>query len=200
MSPLPYRPAHARPGLGARFHALTAAVGLSSLGDGLALVAVPLLAAQFTDSPLLIALTYAAQELPWLLVALPAGALVDRLDRRRVAVMADLARAGTMAVLAAVVAAGVGSLPILWIAAFALGSLDTLATGAAYAVLPRVVPERLLGAANGRLMAVETAGGQLIGPAVAGGIFVAAAALPFALDAASFVASAAFVALALAGV
>ena len=193
-------PRPGRPRLGARFHALTAAVGVSGLGDGLALVAVPLLAAQLTRSPFLVAVTVAVQQLPWLLVALPAGALVDRLDRRRVAVLADLGRAATVAALAALVAADFASLPALWLAAFLLGSLDTLATGAAYAVLPRLVPDRLLGRANGRLMAVELTTAQLVGPAVAGAVFATSAALPFALDALSFVVSAALVAVALAGV
>src|SRR4051794_25318524 len=54
------------------------ATGVSGMGNGLVLAAFPLLAARMTDDPRLVVSVTVAVRLPWLLVALPAGALVDR--------------------------------------------------------------------------------------------------------------------------
>src|SRR3954452_11193368 len=69
--------------LGTSYWQLWTATVISALGDGVALVAFPLLAAGLTRRPLLIAGVAMAQRLPWLLLSLPAGALADRVDRRR---------------------------------------------------------------------------------------------------------------------
>jgi MFS family permease len=68
--------------LGKEYAKLLTARTVSNLGDGMTLVAGPLLAAALTRDPLLIAGLAFAQRLPWLLFALVSGALVDRLDRR----------------------------------------------------------------------------------------------------------------------
>src|SRR3954469_24135388 len=79
------------------FWRLWTAAGLSSLADGVLKVALPLLAVGYTRSPALIAGLAFAFTLPWLLFALPAGALVDRLDRRRAMLGANLVRGGLLA-------------------------------------------------------------------------------------------------------
>ena len=61
---------------------LWAATALSNLGDGLRLVAMPLLATSVTSDPRLIAGVTVAQQLPWLFFILPGGAWADRFDRR----------------------------------------------------------------------------------------------------------------------
>ena len=70
-------------GLGPEYRKLWAASAVSNLGDGITLVAGPLLAASLTRDPALVAGLTFAQRLPWLLFSLLSGALVDRLDRRR---------------------------------------------------------------------------------------------------------------------
>ena len=65
------------------FNRLWLASALSNLADGVFQVALPLLAVTLTRSPSLVAGVVLAQRLPWLVMALPAGALADRLDRRR---------------------------------------------------------------------------------------------------------------------
>jgi MFS family permease len=65
------------------------------------LAALPLLAATLTRDPLAVSVVTVAGWLPWLLFALPAGAVVDRLDRRRVMWAVDTARALVVAALAA---------------------------------------------------------------------------------------------------
>ena len=79
--------------LGASYWKLWTSSGLSNLADGVFKIALPLLAIQFTQSPTLIAGLTVAATLPWLLFALTAGALADRLDRRKLMLWANLSRA-----------------------------------------------------------------------------------------------------------
>src|SRR4051794_2326458 len=85
--------------LGADYWRLWTSSGLSNLADGTFKVSLPLVAIQFTQSPTLIAGLAFALTVPWLLFALPAGALADRMDRRRAMLGANLVRAALAAVL-----------------------------------------------------------------------------------------------------
>jgi hypothetical protein len=67
--------------LGGRFAKLWAASTTSALGSGLATVAVPLVVASRTGSPLIVAATFGAAEAPWLLFSLPGGVLMERPGR-----------------------------------------------------------------------------------------------------------------------
>jgi MFS family permease len=77
-------PAARATGLGPGEARLWAAACVSFIDDGIYAPALPLLAATLTRDPLGVASVEVASQLPWLLFALPAGALVDRWDRRRV--------------------------------------------------------------------------------------------------------------------
>ncbi len=79
--------------LGRALSNVVAANVSSSLGDGIAKVAAPLLAARLTGDPLLVAGIAAVAMLPWLIFAIPAGILLDRVDRRRAMALANGARA-----------------------------------------------------------------------------------------------------------
>lgn len=67
---------------------------VSNLSDGVMVAAVPLLAISLTDSPVLISAIGAMVMLPWLLFAIPIGAVVDRLDRRYILAGANAIRSG----------------------------------------------------------------------------------------------------------
>ena len=69
-----------------------AASAISNLGDGISFVAMPLLALSLTDDERLISLVTFATFLPWMLLALPVGVIVDRLDRQILMVLANLVR------------------------------------------------------------------------------------------------------------
>jgi MFS family permease len=176
--------------MGSPYWRLWSATTVSGLGDGLALVALPLLAASVTRSPALVAGVFFVQRLPWLLLALPAGVLVDRLPRARVMVVADAVRALVVGGLALAVATGSLELPLLYLLAFALGALETVFVAASNASVPLLVSAGNLERANGYLYATITGGEQMVGPAVGGVLFALAASAPFAVDAASFVVSA----------
>ncbi|MGH9068362.1 MAG: MFS transporter [Acidimicrobiales bacterium] len=176
--------------LGRRFWTLWSATSISSVGDGLALAALPLLAVTLTGNALAVAAVVTVQTLPWLVVAVPVGALADRMDRVTAMVAADVARAVVMAMVAALVLLGGMTMPALYALAFALGLFETLGVAAAQATIPSLAGPERLARANSYLVASENTGGHFAGPAVGGIVFAAGRMLPFAADAASFLGSA----------
>jgi len=170
----------------ADFWRLWTAATVSSLGDGLRLAAVPLLAARLTQDPRMVALVAAAGGAAWLLFGLPAGALADRWDRRRIMVGCDAIRCVLAVALVASVATGHASIAVLMAVEFLLNATETLFYGAAEAAIPAVVGGPDLERANGRLQASTILGAGFVGPPVGAAVFVPAAAAPFAADAVSF--------------
>jgi MFS family permease len=169
---------------------LVAAAATSSLGDGLVLVALPLLAVTLTTDPLLVSGLAVANGLPWLFVALPAGALVDRLDKRRLVTRMEIGRAALLALLAVGVLTGRIDLAGIYLVAFLIGVGETFVAAVTRSVVPQVVPDDRIPSTNGYVFAAETAGQRFAGPAVGGLIFGIAAWLPFFGDGASFAAHA----------
>jgi MFS family permease len=163
---------------------------VSSVGDGALVSALPLLAVTITRDPRLIAVVSAAIYLPWLLLSLPAGALVDRYDRVTLMWRAQAVQAGVVAVVAVLAAFRVADIAMLTLAGFCLGAAEVIFSNAAQAILPQLVQADQLPKANGQLQVSLTLGETFIGPPVGSLLFAAARALPFGLDAGSFVASA----------
>ncbi|MFU8852472.1 MFS transporter [Micromonospora sp. SL1-18] len=172
--------------LGRDFLRLWTASAVSNLGDGVTMVAGPLLVASLTPDPAAVAAAALAPQLPWLLFALVSGALVDRLDRRRLIIGVNLGRGLVLAALAVAVLAGVATVPLICLAFFLAGIGETLADTAAGALLPSVVPPERLEQANSRLFATFVVGNQFAAKPLGAYLFVLAAALPFAFDAATF--------------
>ena len=161
------------PPLGAVFWRLWTSSGLSNLADGVAKIALPLIAVQFTRSPTLIAGLTFALTLPWLLFALPAGVLADRLDRRRAMIGANLVRGSLFGALALAVLSDVASIWVLYLVALGIGVAETIYDTSAQSILPQIVDRSLLSRANGRLYAVELTANDFVGPPL-GGVLVAA--------------------------
>lgn len=160
---------------------LIAASGASNLADGAFSIALPLVALSVTRSPAAFAAVTLVGRLPWLLFALPAGALADRLDRRTTMISVNVTRSAVIGALAAIIGAGQAELWMLYVLAFALGTGETLFDTAAQSVLPSLVQPDQLDHANGRLYAVELTANQFIGPplaaVVAGATLVGAVAI-----------------------
>jgi MFS family permease len=159
------------------FWRLLTASSLSNLADGVLAVALPLVAIRLTRSPAAIAGLSVVATLPWLVFSLLAGALVDRADRRRVMVTANLTRGLVALGLTAAVVLDGANLVLLYVVAFALGMVETLADTAAQTILPRVVPATQLTRANSRLFAVELGANQFIGPPLGGALVALGAAI-----------------------
>ena len=181
-------------GLGSNYWKIWTSSASSNLADGIFWIAFPLLAVRLTDSPVLIAGVAVVGRLPWLLFVLVAGALADRLDRRRTMVAVSVLRAVISAVIALTIVTGTDTLVMLYVAAFVLGMGETLFDTAAQSVMPSVVGREDLARANGRLYAVELTMNQFVGPPVGGLLAGIAIALAFAGSALAF----AFAAVALA--
>lgn len=191
-------PATEAPGrtlLGRAYHRLWTAAVVSNTGDGVAAVALPLLAETLTRQPLLFAGVTVANRLPWLLFSLQAGAIADRVDRRRLMALTNVVRCLLVAALATAVVGDLASIWLLYTVGFGLGMAETLYDNASQAFLPAVVGDReLLEQANGRLMAGEVVTNQFLGPPLGGFLFGLGAAVPILFDAGTFAVSAALIA------
>lgn len=183
-----------RPGLGADFTKLWTATAISNVGDGVTMVAGPLLVASITTAPAAVAGAAFAQQLPWLLFALISGAWADRVDRRRLVVVVNLIRAAALGSLVAAVSTGAVTIPLVYAVFFVLGTGDTLAGTASTAFVPSIVPSDRLPTANSLMAGSFTVLNQFAAKPLGGWLFVISAAVPFGVDAVSFAAAAALVA------
>ena len=149
--------AEPKKGLGPAFANIFTANLASSLGDGIARIAAPLLAARLTDDALLVAGIGAFALLPWLFFAIPAGILIDRIDRRVALALANGVR--TILAVALVVLVATESLTIWWlyIVIFVYGTFETVYDGAIRAIVPSIVGRSNLPRANSRIE-----GGELV--------------------------------------
>jgi MFS family permease len=183
-----------RPRLGTHYWRLWWANAISSTGDGAFVAALPLLAVTITRDPRLVAVVTAAGYLPWMVLSLPAGALVDRYDRATLMWRAQAVQAAVVAAVAVLVVFRIANIAVLGLAGLLLGSAEVVFSNAAQAMLPALVPPELLARANGSQQVSLTVGETFLGPPAGSLLFAVAAALPFGLDAASFAGSAALLA------
>ena len=161
---------------------------VSTLGTGISQLAAPLLALALTGSPAQAGFLSAAQVLPYLVFSLPAGALVDRWDRKRVMIVCDAGRALALAGIPVAALTGHLSMAQLYVTALITGTLFVFFNIAEAASLPRVVPAEQLPTAS-----AQNEGGQitagLIAPPLGGLLFSVARTVPFLVDAISYTAS-----------
>jgi MFS family permease len=183
-----------RPRLSPHYWRLWWANAISSTGDGAFVAALPLLAVTISRDPRLVAVVTAAGYLPWMVLSLPAGALVDRYDRATLMWRAQAVQAAVVAAVAVLVIFRIANIAVLGLAGLLLGCAEVVFSNAAQAVLPDLVPPELLARANGSQQVSLTVGETFLGPPAGSLLFAVAAALPFGLDAVSFAGSAALLA------
>lgn len=146
------------------FVLLWTGAGFASLGTHLTLVLYPLLVVWYGGSASAAGVVTAAAVLPHLLVQLPAGALVDRFDRRRLMIVTDVGCIAVASSVLAAVAVGWMSIPHLMIAAFVQGSLSIFYELAERAAARHVVDETQVPAALGQNEARKRAVGMIGDP------------------------------------
>lgn len=161
----------ASPTLGGRYWVLLTGSTLSSLADGSFKVALLLVAKATTGSPALIAGVSFAATLPWLLASLPAGAIADRGDRRRIMLAANIARGVLLAVFGVLCVLRVDSILALYLVAFGAGVAEVFYDTSAQAIVPMIVERPLLPRANAAQQVADQAANQFAGPAL-GGILI----------------------------
>ena len=176
-------------GLPRAYWRLFGATTASTLGDGLLIVGLPLLAESASSSALGVAGLLVARRLPWI-IGIVFGGFADRREPRATMILMDLIRAVLLLALGFAVIGGTVPIYLLYIAAFAHATADVVFLASAQSVLPRLVPPELRGKANGYLDSISANGEQLVGPPVGGLLFGVARALPVVADGASFVVSA----------
>jgi len=167
--------------LGTGFRWLVSSSWVTNLGDGMLIAAAPLLVASQTRNPVLVSSAMLALQAPWLVFGLVAGALADRLDRRRVIIAANVVRGLVLAVLCAVIATGHVNIAIVLGTFVALGTAEVFVDATAGTLTPMLVDKRDLGIANSRLMAGMITGNQLVGPAVGALLFTVGMVYPFSV-------------------
>lgn len=163
--------------MGVAFWRLWTLTAMSNLADGILKVALPLVAIGFTRSPTLIAGLTFMFTLPWLVFALPAGAVTDRVDRRTLMLVANTVRASLLSLLLAAMALHMSSIWLLYLVALVTGVAETFYDTAAQAILPQIVSRDHLERANSMLYAAEMSALELVGPPVAGLLVTVAAGL-----------------------
>ena len=163
----------------------------SQVGSSFTLFALPLLVFRLTHSATSLALTTAANFVPYLLFGLVLGALADRVNRKRMMLLTDVGRAAVIIVLPVLALSGTLRVADIYAAAFVQSTLGILFSCGEFAAIPSLVGRDDLVAANGRIMATNSAG-QILGPILAGVLvtLISPADLLF-FDAASFLISAA---------
>ena len=196
--------------LGASYRKLLVSTAISNVGDGMSTIAYPWLASAITRNPILISLVVLVQRLPWLIFTLPAGVITDRVDRKRAMVFADFIRFGLTLVVALAVLSKQSGLPgpdelagvrgtetglyiVLLLATLLLGTAEVLRDNCGQTFMPSIVEVDDLEVANGRMWSVESIANTFVGPPLGSLLLLAAFALPFFVDAASFFAAAALV-------
>lgn len=159
---------------------------VSVLGSGISGIAFPLLVLALTHSPAQAGLVGAVGGLPYLILSLPAGALVDRWDRKRVMILCDVGRGINAATIPAAAATISLHLPQLYLNAVVEGTLFVFFNVAGVAALPRVVPTDQLPKASGQNEAASFAS-ALVSPPLGGFLFqTLGRTIPFLADAISY--------------
>lgn len=200
--------------LGANYWKLFTASVVSNLGDGVSVIAYPWLASAVTRDPIHIAAVALVTRLPWLLFALPAGVITDRVDRRKLVAWMDVFRfLFTLGIGFAVlssqsqlsspeaIASGAASPPdsaglllaLIYVAAFLLGVAEVFRDNSAQTLMPSIVDKTVLEKANGRMWGAEMVMNAFLGPPLAGVLLAVAFSLPFFVDAGTFAVAAALV-------
>ncbi|WP_091512241.1 MFS transporter [Amycolatopsis sacchari] len=176
---------------GRRVWWLLGSAGAGNLADGIGKVAFPLLATTITRDPVQIGALSATQFVPWLLLGTVAGALVDRVDRRRAMLLANAARAVLVLGTAVLLWSGALSIWLIYLVALLLGAAETVAESAVNAVIPAVAEGGRLEQANSRFQAAEILGQTFLGGPLGSATFALFATLPFLLSSAGFAIAAA---------
>lgn len=167
------------------FRYLWIATVLSNVGGWMYSAASGWLMTSLNPDPLIVSLVQAANSLPLFLLALPAGALADMVDKRRFILALEILTAAFTALFALLVSLKVVTPDLLLLFILLIGALGALETPAWQAIVPQLVPQSALSSA----VATNSLGvniSRVIGPALAGVIILAfGMAAPFWLDAVS---------------
>jgi len=161
---------------------------ISSVGTQVSMLAFPLLVLAITHSPAQAGLIAALRGLPYALFILPAGALIDRWNRKHVMILCDIGRAIALGSIPIMLILGRLTIAQLYIVSLVEGTLFTFFSLAEMACLPQVVSKEQLPTAAAQGMVIDSVS-ELIGPSIGGALYSIGRAIPFLTDAISYGAS-----------
>ncbi len=163
---------------------------ISNLGSSITVFALPLLVYKLTGSALDLGIATAATFLPYLLFGLILGAWTDRVDRKRMMIGTDIARALVVASIPLLAALGLLTVWWIYVVAFVHATLRICFDAGEFAAIPSLVNRDDLVTANGRIQASYSAA-SIVGPLLAG-VLVTLVPLPvlMLIDGFSFLLSA----------
>lgn len=161
---------------------------VSNIGTGVSTIAYPLLVLAVTGSPAQAGFISAARSLVYVILVMPAGALVDRWDRKLAMISCDILRGVSLVSIAVAAALGHLTLEQLYITSVIEAAAGTFFNIAEVSCLPQVVAREQLPAAMGRVSATDGIA-TLLGPSLGGFLFAARRLLPFLADAVSYTVS-----------
>jgi MFS family permease len=167
---------------------LWAGQAVSSAGTQITQLTFPLLVLAITRSPAQAGIVAALRALPYALLSLPAGALVDRWDRKRLMIISDIGRALALASIPLALALGRLTVVQLGIVSLIEGALFLFFSLAESACLPQVVEKEQLSDALAQNQVTDSTA-QLLGPSLGGALYGLGMAVPFLADAISYAAS-----------
>src|SRR5258706_1327557 len=161
---------------------------VSNVGTQVSTLAFPLLILALTNSPAQAGFAGALRALPYVIFSLPAGALIDRWDRKRVMILCDTGRALSMASIPVALVFGHLTILQLYLVSLIEGTLYVFFDLAETAALPQVISKEQLSAATAQNQ-VAFGITSLLGPPLGGVLFSLQRILPFLSDAISYAVS-----------
>jgi MFS family permease len=174
------------------FALLWSGQAISVIGNGMFMVALPLEVLRITRSPVDLALVVAARLVPWIVLLLVGGTVVDRLSRRAVMLVSDMTCGLALAVFTVLAVVQAERMPVIVALSVVIGAANAFFRPASTAIVRDILPARLLMSANSLSTLSQSLAQFLVGPLL-GGVLIAAAGATwaFGIDAATFAISAA---------
>ncbi|NCW72519.1 MAG: MFS transporter [Actinobacteria bacterium] len=176
--------------LGPAFNRMWGASLLTNLADGVLIAAAPLLAVTLTKNPVLISLLSALVMLPWLLFAIPIGAIVDRVDRRFLLAGANATRFVIAALIALLIATNSITIYWLFLATFLIGICEVTADTTAQSLIPQILDKSQFEKGNSKLQISETVVQGFVGTPLSGFLYAIAIYIPFIANSLGFLVAA----------
>jgi predicted MFS family arabinose efflux permease len=167
---------------------LVSGQGVSDMGTQVSDLAFILLILALTGSPAQVGFVIALRALPSFILSIPAGALVDRWDRRRLMILCDVGRALCMSSIPIAFALGYRTMVQLYLVALIEATFAVFFDFSTRASLPRIVTKEQLPTAVAQSQSI-TYTSLLLGPPLSGALYSVGRAFPFLADAVSYVVS-----------
>lgn len=171
------------PAFGPQFKLFLTSSWLANLGDGILLAAGPLLVASLTPSPVLVAMGRIMQQLPFFLLGIAAGLIIDRYDRRLIVIISEIVRVVALATISLAILTNMCSISLVLACLFFLGAAQMFSFLSFDSMFPSLIPPEHLGKAGARMTFGYMTLQYLVGPPVGAVLFTVGKYIPIIMAA-----------------